>query len=84
MLETRATAQELMDDPSLDAGVYAQVMRDLGRVNAGEKPEVAVKRPLVHRHGARMHPAVLVMRHEERSADVFDHVPDFAPVVQSV
>ena len=34
MLETRATAEELMDDPSLDAGVYADVMRDLGRVNS--------------------------------------------------
>jgi SAM-dependent methyltransferase len=34
MLETRATAEELMDDPSLDAGVYAHVMRDLGKVNA--------------------------------------------------
>jgi 2-polyprenyl-3-methyl-5-hydroxy-6-metoxy-1,4-benzoquinol methylase len=34
MLETRTTAEELMDDPSLDAGVYAQVMRDLGRVNS--------------------------------------------------
>lgn len=34
MLETRATAEELMDDPSLDADVYADVMRDLGRVNS--------------------------------------------------
>lgn len=34
MLETRATAEELMDDPSLDAAVYANVMRDLGRVNS--------------------------------------------------
>ena len=34
MLDTRATAEELMDDPSLDAGVYADVMRDLGRVNS--------------------------------------------------
>ena len=34
MLETRAIAEELMDDPSLDAGVYTQVMRDLGRVNS--------------------------------------------------
>lgn len=34
MLEIRATAEELMDDPLLDAGVYAQVMRDLGRVNS--------------------------------------------------
>jgi 2-polyprenyl-3-methyl-5-hydroxy-6-metoxy-1,4-benzoquinol methylase len=33
MLEVRATAEELMDDPSLDEGVYAQVMRDLGKVN---------------------------------------------------
>jgi 2-polyprenyl-3-methyl-5-hydroxy-6-metoxy-1,4-benzoquinol methylase len=33
MLETRATAEELMDDPSLDEGVYAHVMRDLGKVN---------------------------------------------------
>lgn len=33
MLETRAIAEELMDDPSLDAGVYAHVMRDLGKVN---------------------------------------------------
>lgn len=34
MLKTRATAEELMDDPSLDAAVYADVMRDLGRVNS--------------------------------------------------
>ena len=34
MLESRAIAEELMDDPSLDAGVYADVMRDLGRVNS--------------------------------------------------
>ena len=34
MLETRATAEELMDDPALDAGIYADVMRDLGRVNS--------------------------------------------------
>ena len=34
MLETRAIAEELMDDPSLDAGVYADVMHDLGRVNS--------------------------------------------------
>ncbi len=34
MLETRATAEELMDDPSLDAGVYADVIRDLARVNS--------------------------------------------------
>jgi SAM-dependent methyltransferase len=34
MLKTRATAEELMDDPSLDEGIYAQVMRDLGRVNS--------------------------------------------------
>jgi 2-polyprenyl-3-methyl-5-hydroxy-6-metoxy-1,4-benzoquinol methylase len=33
MLETRAIAEELMDDPSLDPGVYAHVMRDLGKVN---------------------------------------------------
>jgi 2-polyprenyl-3-methyl-5-hydroxy-6-metoxy-1,4-benzoquinol methylase len=33
MLEVRATAEELMDDPSLDEGVYAHVMRDLGKVN---------------------------------------------------
>jgi hypothetical protein len=33
MLETRAIAEELMDDPSLDAGIYAHVMRDLGKVN---------------------------------------------------
>jgi 2-polyprenyl-3-methyl-5-hydroxy-6-metoxy-1,4-benzoquinol methylase len=33
MLETRAIAEELMDDPSLDEGVYAHVMRDLGKVN---------------------------------------------------
>jgi 2-polyprenyl-3-methyl-5-hydroxy-6-metoxy-1,4-benzoquinol methylase len=33
MLEVRATAEELMDDPSLNAGIYAQVMRDLGKVN---------------------------------------------------
>jgi SAM-dependent methyltransferase len=33
MLETRAIAEELMDDPSLDAGIYAEVMRDLGKVN---------------------------------------------------
>lgn len=34
MLKTRATAEELMDDPSLDADVYAQVMHDLGKVNS--------------------------------------------------
>jgi 2-polyprenyl-3-methyl-5-hydroxy-6-metoxy-1,4-benzoquinol methylase len=33
MLETRAIAEELMDDPSLDPNVYAEVMRDLGKVN---------------------------------------------------
>ena len=34
MLETRAIEDELMDDPSLAAEVYAQVMHDLGRVNS--------------------------------------------------
>lgn len=34
MLETRAIAEEMMDDPSLDPAVYADVMRDLGRVNS--------------------------------------------------
>lgn len=34
MLETRAIAEELMDDPLLDERVYVQVMRDLGRVNS--------------------------------------------------
>lgn len=34
MLEQRALADELMDDPGLDPLVYAEVMRDLGRVNA--------------------------------------------------
>jgi 2-polyprenyl-3-methyl-5-hydroxy-6-metoxy-1,4-benzoquinol methylase len=33
MLETRAIAEELMDDPSLDPDIYAKVMRDLGQVN---------------------------------------------------
>lgn len=33
MLESRAIAEELMDDPALDVGVYAHVMRDLSRVN---------------------------------------------------
>jgi SAM-dependent methyltransferase len=33
MLEARAIAEELMDDPSLDPNVYAEVMRDLGKVN---------------------------------------------------
>jgi 2-polyprenyl-3-methyl-5-hydroxy-6-metoxy-1,4-benzoquinol methylase len=33
MLEARATAEELMDDPALDAAVYAQVLHDLARVN---------------------------------------------------
>jgi SAM-dependent methyltransferase len=34
MLEARAITEEIMDDPSLDPAVYAQVMRDLGRVNS--------------------------------------------------
>lgn len=33
MLETRAVAEELMDDPALDPGVYAAVMADLATVN---------------------------------------------------
>jgi SAM-dependent methyltransferase len=33
MLEARAIAEELMDDPSLDPNVYSEVMRDLGKVN---------------------------------------------------
>ena len=33
MLETRATAEELMDDPALDAGTYTAVLHDLAQVN---------------------------------------------------
>jgi 2-polyprenyl-3-methyl-5-hydroxy-6-metoxy-1,4-benzoquinol methylase len=33
MLAERAVADELMDDPSLDAAVYTQVLHDLARVN---------------------------------------------------
>ena len=33
MLETRAQAEEIMDDPALDAGTYAAVLGDLARVN---------------------------------------------------
>jgi SAM-dependent methyltransferase len=33
MLAERAIADELMDDPALDAGVYAAVLHDLARVN---------------------------------------------------
>ena len=32
-LETRLVADELMDDPALDAGTYTQVLTDLGKVN---------------------------------------------------
>jgi 2-polyprenyl-3-methyl-5-hydroxy-6-metoxy-1,4-benzoquinol methylase len=33
MLAERATADELMDDPALDAGTYTRVLHDLARVN---------------------------------------------------
>jgi len=33
MLEQRLIAEELMDDPALDAGTYHAVLRDLARVN---------------------------------------------------
>ena len=33
MLETRAVADETMDDPALDAGTYTAVLHDLARVN---------------------------------------------------
>lgn len=33
MLETRASAEELMDDPALDPAIYAAVMKDLAAVN---------------------------------------------------
>lgn len=33
MLETRATQDELMDDPALDAGTYTEVLQDLAQVN---------------------------------------------------
>ncbi|ANY20251.1 hypothetical protein A6F68_01740 [Tsuneonella dongtanensis] len=33
MLEQRAIAEELMDDPALDAGTYTAVLHDLARVN---------------------------------------------------
>lgn len=33
MLADRALAEELMDDPALDAGTYAHVLHDLARVN---------------------------------------------------
>lgn len=33
MLAERATSDELMDDPALDAGIYTQVLHDLARVN---------------------------------------------------
>lgn len=33
MLEARATAEELMDDPALDAGTYTEVLHDLAQVN---------------------------------------------------
>lgn len=33
MLESRAIAEELMDDPALDPSIYAAVMEDLAKVN---------------------------------------------------
>lgn len=33
MLEHRAVAEELMDDPALDAGTYTRVLHDLAQVN---------------------------------------------------
>jgi 2-polyprenyl-3-methyl-5-hydroxy-6-metoxy-1,4-benzoquinol methylase len=33
MLEARATAEELMDDPALDAATYTRVLHDLSQVN---------------------------------------------------
>ena len=33
MLETRATQEELMDDPALDAATYHAVLGDLAKVN---------------------------------------------------
>ena len=33
MLEARATAEELMDDPALDAATYTKVLHDLAQVN---------------------------------------------------
>lgn len=34
MLAERALAEELMDDPALDAGVYTEVLHDLAQVNS--------------------------------------------------
>lgn len=34
MLAERATVDELMDDPALDAGIYTKVLHDLARVNS--------------------------------------------------
>jgi SAM-dependent methyltransferase len=33
MLESRAIADELMDDPALDAGIFTEVLHDLAQVN---------------------------------------------------
>ncbi len=48
MLAERATAAELMDDPALDAGTYAEVLHDLARVNT-----VTLARPPTLRFLAR-------------------------------